>query len=130
MNTVHNPSGIAAPLGQYSHGVETPPDARWLHIAGQVGVRPDGSIPGDIAEQAHVAWQNILAVLANADMAVTDIVNLNHWLVDVDDFTAYAQVRGEYLKDHRPASTLMIVKALLKPELRIEVGAVAAKTAA
>ena len=41
----HNPGTIAAPLGAYSNGVSTPGSGRWLHVAGQVGVRPDGTVP-------------------------------------------------------------------------------------
>ncbi len=40
MLKVHNPLSIAAPIGTYSHGIEVPPGARWLHVAGQIGVRP------------------------------------------------------------------------------------------
>ena len=34
----HNPAGIAPPTGLYSHGIEVPPNARWLYITGQVGI--------------------------------------------------------------------------------------------
>lgn len=129
MNKFFSPPSISPPLGHYSHGAETPPNARWLQVAGQVGVLPDGSVPDDMAGQSHAAWQNVVAVLKGAGMDVEDIVSLNHWLVEVDDFPVYAQVRGEYLGDHRPASTLMIVKALLKPNLKIEISAIAAKSA-
>ena len=40
-----NPSGIAAPVGSYSHAIETPPGARILHISGQVGIDAAG-VPG------------------------------------------------------------------------------------
>jgi enamine deaminase RidA (YjgF/YER057c/UK114 family) len=34
----HNPPTIAPPFSRYSHGVEAPAKARWLHVSGQVGV--------------------------------------------------------------------------------------------
>ena len=37
-----NPAGMAQPASRYSQGVEVPPNARWLHISGQIGVGPDG----------------------------------------------------------------------------------------
>ena len=54
MLKMHNPRSVAAPIGTYSHGVEVPPGARWLHVAGQIGVRPDGSVPATIEEQTEV----------------------------------------------------------------------------
>ena len=45
MLKTRNPSSVAPPAAMYSHSVEIPPNARWLVTAGQVGVRPDGTIP-------------------------------------------------------------------------------------
>lgn len=126
-NTIHTPSTVAAPVGMYSHAVEVPAGARWLHISGQVALAPNGSVSGDFRDQAHQAWQNVVAILEAANMTVADLVHVNHWLVDQADFPIYAEVRAGYLGDARPAATLMIVKDLVKPEFKIEVGGVAAK---
>ena len=45
MLKTYNPSAIAAPFGHYDHGVEAVSVSRLLHISGQVGVDPDGSVP-------------------------------------------------------------------------------------
>ena len=45
MLKISNPPTIAPPAGAYSHCVEIPPNARLLSIAGQGGLRPDGSMP-------------------------------------------------------------------------------------
>ena len=123
-----NPPSIAPPLGAYTHAVDAPGDARWLHISGQVGIAPDGSVPDDFAAQAHQTWKNLIAILEAAEMDVGDLVHVNHWLTNQDDFATYAEVRSQYLGAARPASTLMIVKDLVKPGLMIEVGGVAAKS--
>lgn len=127
MNKRHNPATVAAPIGTYSHGIEVPAGARWLHVAGEVGMAPDGSVPDGIEAQSEQAWRNVVAVLESAGMGVEHLVHVNHWLVAEDHFAAYAKVRGKYLGDARPASTLMIVKALARPEFLVEVGGVAAK---
>ena len=129
MNRFINPSAIAPPLGAYTHAVDAPAGARWLHISGQVGIAPDESVPEDFASQAHLAWRNLIAILEESGMGIEDLVHVNHWLTNQDDFPTYATVRSEYLGDARPASTLMIVKDLVRPGLLIEVGAVAAKAA-
>lgn len=129
MAKIHNPAAIAAPIGTYSHGIEIPPNARWLYVAGQVAVRKDGSVPAMIEEQTVVAWENVLAILAAAGMKVTDIVRINQYLTDAAHFPGYAGGRKRFLGDHRPASTLVMVKALVKPEFLVEVEVVAAKAA-
>jgi 2-iminobutanoate/2-iminopropanoate deaminase len=127
MAKVHNPPAIAAPIGTYSHGVEVPPNARWLYVAGQIAVRRDGTVPATIAEQTVVAWENVTAVLAAAGMQVTDIVRIDQFLTDPADFPAYVRARERFLGAHRPASTVVVASALVRPELRVEVEVVAAK---
>jgi 2-iminobutanoate/2-iminopropanoate deaminase len=122
-----NPKSSAAPNGVYSHGVIVPANARWLYISGQTGTRPDRSIPASVEEQTEVVWQNLLAVLAEAGMAVTDIVKITSFLTRAEDYAKFAPVRAKYLGDHRPASTLLVVSALARPEFKVEVEAVAAK---
>ena len=126
---IHNPSTIADPAGTYSHGIEVPPNARWLYIAGQVGMRKDGTVPLTVEEQTEIAWQNIVAILADAGMQVTDLVKITQFLVSLDDFQKYAATRSKFLGTHRPASTGLIVKSLVRPNWLVEVEAVAAKAA-
>ena len=130
MLKIHNPKSVAAPIGTYSHGIETPPKARWLHVAGQIGVRPDASVPATIEEQTEVVWQNILAVLADAGMGIGDVVKITSFLTRLENFPKFAQVRAKYLGSHRPASTLLVISSLARPEFLVEVEAIAAKTSA
>lgn len=124
--TLYNPDTIAPPAGAYSNGV-CASGGRWLHIAGQIGVAADGSLPADLEAQSHNAWRNLLAVLRDADMDVADLVKVNHFLLDAADMGKYASVRSVYLGQARPASTVLVVKALAKPEWLVEVDAVAWK---
>lgn len=121
----HNPSTIAAPLGAYSNGVSAPGGGRWLYIAGQIGVRPDGSMATTFVDQAEAAWSNLVAILADAGMTTQHLVKVTHYLVRPDDLKQYNPVRGKHLGTARPASTLIIAQALAKPEWLFEVEAVA-----
>jgi 2-iminobutanoate/2-iminopropanoate deaminase len=123
----HNPSTIAAPLGLYANGVSADETGRWLHIAGQIGVMPDGRLAEGLEAQANAAWANLLAVLADAGMGVEDLVKVNHFLIRPDDVPAYGAVRNRYLGDVRPASTLIVVGALARSEWLVEVDGVAWK---
>ena len=129
MAKFHNPQTIADPVGTYSHGVEVPPNARWLHVAGQIGLRKDGTLPASVEEQTEVAWQNIVEILAAAGMKVTDLVKITQYLTRLDHFPRYAATRAKFLAGHRPASTGLIISSLVKPEYLVEVEAIAAKAA-
>jgi enamine deaminase RidA (YjgF/YER057c/UK114 family) len=129
MAKLHNPQTIADPIGTYSHGVEVPPNARWLHVAGQIGLRKNGTLPASVEEQTEVAWQNIVEILAAAGMKVTDLVKITQYLTRLDHFPRYAATRVKFLAGHRPASTGLIISSLVKPEYLVEVEAIAAKAA-
>lgn len=120
-----NPATIAAPFGPYSQAVVAPAAGRWLHVAGQVGVKPDGSVPAAFEDQTRVAWDNLTAILAAAGMTVTDLVKVTTFVIDADDLPKLAPVRASYLQAARPASTLVVAKALARPEWKIEVEAIA-----
>ena len=124
---IHNPATVAAPGGPYSHGIETPPNARWLHIAGQIGIAPDGTTPTDFESQAEQCWRNIKAILAAAGMGVENLVKCTHFLTRPEDIGPYGKVRTRHLGDARPASTLLVISALARPGLLVEVEAIAAK---
>ncbi|HZV93666.1 MAG TPA: RidA family protein [Caldimonas sp.] len=123
----HNPRSIAGPLGAYSHAVSAPGAGRWLHIAGQIGLRADGTLAPDFVAQAEAAWSNLVAILADAGMGVEDLVKVTHYLVRGTDLVEYNPVRTRHLGEARPASTLIVVHALARPEWMIEIDAVAWK---
>jgi 2-iminobutanoate/2-iminopropanoate deaminase len=119
--------GIARQIGSYSDGVEAPAGARWLFTAGTPGLDSAGKLPADIAGQAEIAWAHITAMLKEADMTVEDIVKVTQYLVRASDIPAYAEVRSRALGNARPASMLLVVPALVRPDFLIEIEACAAK---
>lgn len=126
VNTYGNPNGMSAPLGMYSHGVVIPPGSRVLVTAGQVGVAKDGSIPRDFASQAENTWYNLSLILQDNKMTMNDVVKINHFLTDAANITVYRGIYAKYLGQVRPASTLLIVAGLARPELLLEVEIIAA----
>ncbi len=124
---LHNPNTVAAPVSSYSHAVEVAPGARWVTVSGQVGIGPDGETGADAAAQSEIVWNNIAAILAGVGMGTDDIVKMTAYLLDPADLADYAAARVKYLGAHRPASTLVYVSALVKPELRVEVEVQAAR---
>jgi enamine deaminase RidA (YjgF/YER057c/UK114 family) len=121
------PDAISAPLANYSHATEVPPNARWLYVSGQLGIAPDGSVPDTFVAQAEACFANLLAILSEAGMGMPDLVRLNAYLVDPDDLGAYMAVRDRHVAKPPPASTLLIVHALARPQFKIEIEAIAAQ---
>ncbi len=123
----HTPTAVAPPFSPYSHGIEVPPNARWLFLSGQVGVAPDGTTSADPRVQNEQAWANISEILASAGMGIEDIVRIDAYLTSPDVVPAFRDVRGEVIGDARPASTLLIVAGLAAPDWCVEIEIVAAK---
>ena len=122
----HDPASIGAPAPSYSHGIEVPPNARLLYIAGQIGMI-QGRTGKSIEEQTEMAWRNLTAVLQAAGMGITDLVKITTFLTRAENIAAYRTVRDRFQAGHRPASTLLVVSALANPDWLVEVEAVAAK---
>jgi 2-iminobutanoate/2-iminopropanoate deaminase len=119
--------GVAKQIGTYSDGVEAPSSVRWVFTAGTPGLMANGTYPHGITAQAEQAWKNVLAILAQADMGVNDLVKVTHYLVREADIKDYVAVRARYLGEARPASMLLVVPGLVKPEILVEIEAIAAK---
>jgi 2-iminobutanoate/2-iminopropanoate deaminase len=120
-----SPAAVAAPLGPYSHGVVAQGPGRWLHVAGQIGTALDGTLPEGFEAQARQAWSNLGAVLNDGGMDVSHLVKVTTYVVDAADLPLLGPVRGEFLGAARPASTLIVAKALARPEWRFEIDATA-----
>ena len=126
MLKTYNPTDIAPPFGHYDHGVEAVDVSRLLHVSGQVGVAPDGTVPDDVADQIECVWHNIEAVLADAGMTTANIVRTITYMLDADTVPLLAAARRERLgADHRAASTTIVVAGLVRPAWKVEIDAVA-----
>ena len=108
------------PISHYCHGVRAG-DRLW--ISGMVGMRPDGSAPEDVVEQFEIALAAIDAVLRSQGGEPRNIVKVQVFLTDVSDRARINPVRQRYFGDHRPASTLVQVAALVRPDLKVEIEA-------
>ena len=122
-----NPEGVHRPPGPYSHAVVVPAGAELLCTAGQIGMRPDGTVGETLAAQADQAFANVVAVLEAHGLGVRDILKLTVFIVAGHDGEAVRRARLEHLGDHAPVSTTVYVSQLVRPEWLVEVEAVAAR---
>jgi enamine deaminase RidA (YjgF/YER057c/UK114 family) len=123
----HQNIGVAAQIGLYSDAVMVAGNKRWLFTAGTPGIALDGMVPNDIEAQSELAWKHIQTMLNEADMTMENVVKVTQYLVSEADIPSYVRIRRAYLGEARPASMLLVVPALVRPEFRVEVEIIAAK---
>lgn len=123
------PNGICAPFGRYAHGIEIPAGCRMVLCSGQLGIGADGGIPPDAVSQARICFDNIRAILSEADMGPDDIIHLRGFVTARDHMRPYMQARDNFLgpRNVLPTSTLLIVSGFTRPEFKVEVEALAAR---
>ena len=127
MNREISPTSIAPPAANYAHAIVSTGSTRPLYTSGIVPIRPDGSVPSDIGEQADVVWANLMAILTEATMTTADVVSVTTYVV-VDHLAALPQIMAAHdraLNGHRAASTLVTVPALARPEWKLEISLIA-----
>ena len=78
----------------YTHGMLTEGVSRWLHVAGQVGVLPDGTTADGPLEQCRAAFANLGRLLEEAGMSPEDVCQLRIFLLDRDDIGPLRQARS------------------------------------
>ena len=117
------PSAIAAPASRYSHGVEHAADARRVVVSGQIRMRPDGSLADGFEAQAAVAFDNLLAVVAEAGMAASDLVKVTAFATEPGQVAVFRAVRDRKLGGHAPAATYLEVAGLARPDYLVEIEA-------
>ena len=122
-----NPPSVHQPRGLYSHTVSVPAGTDLLFLSGQVGVRPDGTTPSTIAEQADLVFANIVSHLKHHGMEASNIIKLTTFMVAGQDGDAVRAARIKHLGPHRPASTAVFIAELVEPEWLVEVEAIAGR---
>ncbi|WP_055325651.1 RidA family protein [Ralstonia solanacearum] len=102
-----------------------------LFIAGQIGIRADGTVPETVEEQIDLAFRRLGAILQAAGLGFEDLVELVSYHVDVDkQLAAFREIKDRYIQADAPAWTILGVAALARPTLFVEIKAVAATRAA
>ena len=115
-----------APLG-YSHIVEVR-GGRTLYIAGQLALDQNGQLvgAGDFRAQVKQVFENLKTRLEEVGASFKDVIKLNYYLTDASDLQALRETRDSYINtESPPASTLVVVKQLVREEFLIEVEAIA-----
>jgi enamine deaminase RidA (YjgF/YER057c/UK114 family) len=94
-------------------------------VAGTTDAGPDGQSrhPGDPAGQAREVLEIIERALVEAGFGLADVVRTRMFVTDAANIAAIAAVHGDVFRDVRPASSAIVVAALIDPSLLIEIEA-------
>ena len=129
-------TGVGAPLRQeislkggapaISHYTDAVRFGDLLFISGIVAVDKDLKLVGgdDVVAQTRHIFETMKKVLAEAKATFADVLKVTVFLLDVNDRTKINPVRQEYFGATKPASTLIGVRELALPGLKIEIAAV------
>ena len=128
-------AGKATPRGAFPHFKRA---GDFIYVSGTSSRLPDNRIKGaqadamgtltlDIRVQTRAVIENIRDILASAGAALTDLVEVNTYLVSMNDFGGYNAVYAEFFDVNGPARTTVAVHQLPHPHLLIEIKAVAYK---
>ncbi len=119
-----NPPAFPKPPG-FSHAVVAA-GGRTIYVSGQVPYDKGSLVgAGDFAAQCRQVFENLKAVLAASGATFADVVKLNVFVTDASQLAAYRTIRDQYVGAEPPASTFVEVRALFKPEVMLEIDAIA-----
>jgi enamine deaminase RidA (YjgF/YER057c/UK114 family) len=98
-----------------------------IEVSGTTAVDENGDLvgPGDAYEQTRYAIVKIETALKKAGASLQDVVRTRMYVTDMRRWEQIGRAHGEFFKDIKPASTLVEVKALIHPDMLIEIEATA-----
>ena len=122
---IPSPKGIAAPPPQtWSTAIQV---GDVLYVSGMTARGPDGQtvVGADEYEQTKVIFSKIKSVIEAAGGAMNDIARMTIYVTNIKNNTEVWRARKEFFTGDFPASTLVEVRSLAKPEIKLEIEVVA-----
>ena len=103
----------------YARAVRVGP---FVYVAGTTGVGADGRpVPGGTYAQTHRAFAIAVEALGRAGAGAADVVRTRMYLTTAAEVAGATRAHAEWFGGVRPAATLVVVAALIDPELLVEV---------
>ena len=112
--------GLPTPVSHYCHVTRAGPHV-W--VAGVVGQAPDGSIPEDVKAQFDIAIGIMDKCLKAVGAGPEHVVKVQVFMTDIKERSLINPRRVAYFGSNLPASTLVEVKGLVDPRMKVEIEA-------
>ncbi|WP_432768817.1 RidA family protein [Sphingopyxis sp.] len=117
----HSSASPFEPVYGYSRAVRV---GSRIDVAGCAPIEPDGSsTPGDAGDQAARCIAIIGEALAALGGSFADVVRTRMYITDAADADLVGRAHGAVFGDVRPASTMLVMPALIRPEWKVEIEA-------
>ena len=117
----HSSASPFEPIYGYSRAVRV---GSRIDVAGCAPIEPDGtSTPGDAGVQAARCITIIGEALEALGGSFADVVRTRMYITDAADADLVGRAHGSAFKNVRPASTMLVVPALIRPEWKVEIEA-------
>lgn len=125
--SISNPDTVAQPIKKYYANAVRVEAGPLLFISGQVSMDMDARVvsPGDLKGQAVQTLESIRLILEHHGATMEDIVKVTVFVTDMKAFDEITEIRNKYFAANPPASTIVEISKLAKPEWLIEIEAVA-----
>lgn len=106
----------------FAHVVELQSPQKLYYIAGQIGVDPQGQTPASFDGQCHETMNSVEAILSSFDLSVNNILRVVYYVTDPAHLPALTKMRQDRWGNFEaPAVTTLVVAALARPELLVEI---------
>jgi enamine deaminase RidA (YjgF/YER057c/UK114 family) len=97
-------------------------DGDYVFVAGTTGYDyARMHMPDDVGAQAENCFATIAKVLVEAGSSLSNLVRATYYVTHPEDQEKVLVVAGRHLAEIRPASTMLVVAGLLKPEMKVEI---------